>query len=164
MATPKQLIDADSANEELQMFLFHLADNQEGFIERLRTEGYSLDYSLTSLSELERYIQDKGEQIAWRNTSDDAGMLRLPVWSYLGETFRKVFGGGWNVSLEDPASINYGKWVISGFDNKGMEFDPLRTMQGYLLRGQPGSLRRSLEVHIQFVPTDLSDLAEDDAE
>jgi hypothetical protein len=164
MATSKQLIDAEAANEELQMFLFHLADNQEFFIERVKEEGYTLDYSLNSLSELERYIRDKGEQIAWRNTSENAAMLRLPIWSYLGETFRKVFGGGWNVSLEDPASINYGKWVISGFDKTGMAFDPLRTMQGYLLRGQPGSLRRSLEVHVHFVPTDLSDLAEDDAE
>ncbi|HEX8329677.1 MAG TPA: hypothetical protein VF629_19225 [Hymenobacter sp.] len=163
MATPKQLIDAEAANEELQLFLFHLADNQESFVARTRDEGYTLDYTLHSLGELERYIKDKGEQIAWRNTSEDAAALRLPVWSYLGETFRKVFGGGWNVSLDDPSSINYGKWVISGFDEAGVEFDPLRTMQGYLLRGQPGSLRRSLEVQVRFVPTDLSDLAEDDA-
>lgn len=162
MATSKQFIDAEAANEELQMFLFHLADNQEVFLAGVKAAGYTLDYSLPGLGELERYIKDKGEQIAWRNKSEDAAMLRLPVWSYLGETFRKVFGGGWNVSLEDPASINYGKWVISGFDETGVEFDPLRTMQGYLLRGQPGSLRRSLEVQVRFVPTDLSDLAEDD--
>lgn len=157
----KQLIDPETANEELQEYLFYLSDNQDEFINDLEVQGYSLDYSLDTLSELERYIQNKDGEIAWKNKAESAARLRLGVWSYLGETFRKVFGGGWNVSLEDPQNVNYGQWVIRGFDTVGVEFDPLGTLQGYLLRGKPGTLRRALESHVRSTLLDLSDLPEE---
>lgn len=101
--------------------------------------------------------KEQGEQLAWKNKSEEAAKLRLPVWSYIGETFRKVTGGGWQVSVDDPTSVNYGKWVIAGFSRLGLEFDPFRTMQAYLLRGKP-SLRSMMEAHIHVKPLDLSEL------
>ncbi|RZJ88707.1 MAG: hypothetical protein EOO60_10790 [Hymenobacter sp.] len=156
-----QLLDADAANEELQTFLFYLDDNQEAFRDSLAVQGYTLDYSLNTLPELERYIRDKGPQIAWQNKAESAAKLRLPVWSYIGETFRNVFGGGWRVSLDDPNSVNYGKWVLKGFDAVGVEFDPLRTMQAFLLRGKP-PIRSMMEAHATPTPLDLSHLPTED--
>ena len=51
--------------------------------------------------------------------------------------------------------------MIQGFDATGLEFDPLRTMQAYLLRGKP-SLRSMMEAHIHVKPLDLSHLPEED--
>ena len=158
----KHSLDLESENEKLNLFLFEMDDRQEAFVEKLEEQGYSLDYTLDSVAYLERYIQANYAQIEWKNKTNDAIELRGDCWSYLGETFRKTYGGGWRVSAEGPENVNYGKWVIEGFDDKGTEFEPLGTLQGYLLRGKPGSLKRSLEVHVNFVPTDLSDLAEDD--
>ena len=159
MATKQ--IDPEAANEELQQYLFHLADNQEEFTEKLQSSGYDLNYGLDNLPELERYIGDMGERIAWKNKAESAAILRLGVWSYIGETFRKNFGGGWVVSLDDPASINYGKWVISGFGKLGLEFDPLGTMISFLLRGKP-SVRSMMESYVHIVPLDLSHLPEEE--
>ena len=159
MATKQ--IDPEAANEELQQYLFHLADNQEEFVEKLQNSGFNLDYSLNSLPELERYIEEMGERIAWKNKAESAAFLRLGVWSYIGETFRKNFGGGWLVSLKDPDSVYYGKWVISGFSKLELEFDPLGTMLSFLLRGKP-SIRSMMESHVHIVPLDLSHLSEED--
>lgn len=159
MATKQ--IDSEVANEELQQYLFHLADNQQEFIEKLHSNGYGLDYSLDNLIELERYVKDMGEQIAWKNKAESAAYLRLGVWSYIGETFRRNFGGGWLVSLHDSDSIYYGKWVISGFGKLGLEFDPIGTMISFLLRGKP-SIRSMMESHVHIVPLDLTHLPEED--
>ena len=159
MAT--QQINPEAANEKLQQYLFHLADNQEDFVENLENSGYNVDYSLDSLAELERYIEGMGEQIAWKNKAETAAVLRLGVWSYIGETFRKNFGGGWLVSLNNPDSVYYGKWVISGFSELGLEFDPLGTMLSFLLRGKP-SIRGMMESYVRIVPLDLSHLPEED--
>lgn len=159
MATKQ--IDPEAANEELQQYLFHLTDNQEEFINKLQSSGFNFDYSLDSLPELERYIGDMGERIAWKNKAESAAFLRLGVWSYIGETFRKNFGGGWLVSLSDTDSVYYGKWVISGFSELGLDFDPLGTMLSFLLRGKP-SIRSMMESYVNIVPLDLSHLPEED--
>ena len=161
MAAHSDIINASEANEELQTFLFYLDDNQEDFLDSLKKQGYQLNYSLNSLRELECYIKDKGEAIAWKNKAESAALLRLPVWSYVGETFRKNFGGHWVVSLDDPQNVNYGEWVIKGFDQVGVEFDPLGTMQSFLLRGKP-SIRAMMEAHARPVRLDLSEFPEED--
>ena len=148
-------------NEKLQLFIFEMGDRQEAFLASLRAQGYRLDYSLATLPELERYIDARKPAMQWRDKSDAAIDLRLDCWSYLGECFRKVFGGGWNVSLEEPDGILYGQFVIEKFDEIGQEFDPLGTLQSYLLRGRP-SLRSMMEAHVDYTPIDLSDLPEED--
>ena len=159
MAT--QLLDYEDENEKLQIFLFEMADRQEVFLDTAQAEGYSLDYTLDSLVELERYIETHKLQMQWLDKSDGAVSLRVDCWSYLGETFRKTYGGGWNVSLNDLDSINYGQFVIEDFDETKQEFDPLGILQGYLLRGKSGSLRRSVDSYVDFKPIDLSDLGEE---
>ena len=50
----------------------------------------------------------------------------------------------------------------AGHDAVGMEFEPLGVLQGFLLRGKPGGLRRVMEAHVNLVPLDLSHLPEDE--
>jgi len=149
-------------NKKLQDFLSSMPDFLEEFVDDGQREGYTFDYSLNSLHDLERYIADNKEMMAWKNDSDLSKWQRMYSWCYIGETFRKAFGGEWKVSLDDPDSVNYGQWVIKGFDTVGMEFDPLGTLQGYLLRGKPGALARALEAHVNTIPLDLSHLPEED--
>ena len=156
-----QQLDPDAENEKLQQFIFEMGDRQEAFLASLDQKGYRLDYSLDSLPELERYIDARKPEMQWRDKSDAAIELRLDCWSYIGEAFRKSFGGGWNVSLEDLDSVLYGQFVIEKFDEIGQEFDPLGTLQSYLLRGMP-SIRSMMEAHVDYTPIDLSDLPEED--
>jgi hypothetical protein len=151
-------LDAAAENQKLQDFLASMPDFLEEFVEDAQQEGYTLNYSLASIEDLERYIADNRELLAWKNQSDLSKWQRLYTWCYLGETFRKAFGGEWVVSLDDPDGVNYGQWVIKGFDTVGVEFDPLGILQGYILRGKPGALPRAVEAHVRVTPLDLSDL------
>jgi len=155
----KQLLDAAAENENLQKFLTTLDFLREEL--QAEAEDYKLDYSLDSLGELERFMQDEAEIIAWGNTTESAVRTRMYIWVYIAETFRKSFGGDWIVSLDDPKNVNYGKWVIKGFDTVGVEFDPVRTMKAFLLRGKP-HIRSMMEAHANPVPLDLSHLPEED--
>lgn len=158
-----QPLDPTAENQKLQAFLSSMPSFLEEFADDGEAEGYRFDFSLASVNELERYIRDNQEKLAWKNSSEEAKWERMYVWCYLGETFRKNFGGEWVVSLDDPDSINYGQWVVSGFDQVGVEFDPLGTLQGYLLRGKP-ALLSVMEAHARPVPLDLSHLEDPEAE
>lgn len=158
----QQPLDPEAENEKLNVFLFEMDDRQEAFTAKLDAQGYHLDYTLSMLPDLERYLKAHRQQMDWKDKSAVAVGLRADCWSYLGETFRQTFGGGWEVSLTDPSSVNYGKWVVSGFDALEVEFEPLGTLQGYLLRGKPGTLRRALESKVHATPLDLSHLPEED--
>ena len=65
------------------------------------------------------------------------------------------------MSLKDFDSALYGQFVIEKFDEVGQEFDPLGTLQSYLLRGRP-SIRSMMEAHMDYTAIDLSDLSEED--
>lgn len=156
-----QRLDSDVENEKLQQFIFEMGDRQEAFLTSRGEQGYRLDHSLDTLTELERYIDFRKPEMQWRDKTDAAIELRLDCWSYVGETFKKNFGGGWNVSLEDFDSALYGQFVIEKFDEVGQEFDPLGTLQSYLLRGRP-SIRSMMEAHMDYTAIDLSDLPEED--
>lgn len=158
MATPPPL-NKQKENEKLNIFLVEMDDLQDAFLTRAAAEGYRLDYALNSLSDVERYVRDK--QLNWRDKSDEAVDARGDVWSYLGETFRRAYGGRWGVSIDDLNNVNYGQYVIEDFGSNGVEFPPLSILQGYLLRGKPGSLRKMLDVHVRFVPTDLGHIPEE---
>ena len=156
----QQVLDSRAENEKLQLFLFELDDHQELFTETAEVEGYTLDYSLDSLLELERYLADK--QVTFLDASDRALAQRMNCWSYVGETFRENFGGGWTVSVDDPQSVNYGLFVIQGFDAVGVEFEPLGTLRRYLRQAKPGRLRGLMEAHVHAAPLDLSHLPEEE--
>jgi hypothetical protein len=157
---PTPLLNPAAENERLQLLLFEMPDRQEDFLEAAAAEGYHLDYTLATLPELERYLRDHAEALAWRDKSASAVAGRLDCWSYIGETFRQNFGGGWNVSLTNPDSVLYGQFVLQDFSNNGLEFSPSNTLQAYLLRGKP-SIRSMMEAHVHVAPVDLSDLPEE---
>ena len=160
---PSPTLDPIAENERLQLLLFEMPDRQEDFLEAAAAEGYHLNYTLDNLPELERYLRDHATVLAWRDKSATAVARRLDCWSYIGETFRENFGGGWNVSLTDPDSVLYGQFVLQDFGDRGLEFSPSNTLQAYLLRGKP-AIRSMMEAHIHVAPVDLSDLPEEGSE
>jgi len=86
MAT-KQL-DAAAENQKLQDFLASMPDFLEEFVDDAQQEGCTLNYSLASIEDLERYMEDNRELLAWKNQSDLSKWQRMYTWCYLGETFR----------------------------------------------------------------------------
>lgn len=159
MATNPTL-NAEEEEEKLNIFLMGMHDVLEAFVAKAARGGYQLSYSVDCLDDLERYIRE--QRMDWRDKSDVAVNQRLDCWALLGTIFQRHYGGHWAVSLDDPDSVNYGQFVIQGFDAVGMEFEPLGVLQGFLLRGKPGGLRRVMEAHVNLVPLDLSHLPEDE--
>lgn len=156
-----QLLDSEEENEKLQLFIFEISDRQEAFMDAVAAKGYRLDYTFDTLSELERYIQAHAARMTWADKSDEAVAQRVDCWSYLGETFRKNYGGSWQVSLDDAQNVNYGMFVIQGFDAVGVEFEPLGTLRRYMRQAKPGGLRSMMDAHVHVAPLDLSDLPEE---
>jgi hypothetical protein len=144
--------------EKFQIFLFEMSDRQEAFIGSL-SKRYTLDYTLQSLAELERYIREN--QIDWNDKSDNAVSQRLDCWTYLGEVMRHNYGGSWHLSWNDENTTNHGQYVIIGHTKVlGIEFTPLRLVKAFIQRGRGGELLRAVQAQINPVQLDLSDLRE----
>lgn len=153
-------LDPEQENERLQLFTFNKADEQDAFIETAEQEGYLLDYSLNSLTELERYV--RANNLTVSDKSNKAIAQRMDCWTYLGEVVRRNFGGRWQVSMNDENSLNRGLFVIEGHaKTPGVEFVPSRLLQAFIQRGRGGEWRRAIEAQTDPRPVDFSDLQEE---
>lgn len=156
----KLKFNLEDENEKLNLFLFEMDDLQEAFVEQAEAEGYTLDLSLDSLDELERYVIDT--QVTFEDTSDAALAQRTNCWCYLGEVVRENCGGHWAFSANEENSVNWGMYVITGHSPvEGVEFEPLGTLKGFILHGTPGGLRAAVEADINPEEIDFSDIEED---
>ncbi|MBF9219807.1 hypothetical protein [Hymenobacter ruricola] len=152
-------LDFAEEEEKFQLFLFELEDRQEAFIENSTAQGYQLDYTSQSLTELERYLT--AMPFSWDDKSDEAVGRRLDCWTYLGEVVRQNHGGDWQLSWNDDNSANRGQFVITGHAPvEGVEFTPLRLIKTFIQRGQSGALNRAVQAQVNPTPVDFSDLRE----
>lgn len=129
--------------EKFQYFLFEMDDVLESFIAAAQEAGFQLDYSIDSLSSLERFILAQ---------ADAAGESQLQnrAARYLGEVFRKSLGGKWELCLKDPKYLFYKLPVISGYSKLPIEFCPIQVIGNFVARKEPGLLKRAVESHLEF--------------
>ena len=124
----------------------------EKFTAGAQEKGYELseDFALASLDELERYIVQ--EQVA--HTSKDEGKLVefISCYYYLGEVFRTNFGGYWQESDRDKASIYFGQPVIAEYGTAaGSEFCPRLKVIATILRRFKDGLKNNVELEAGLV-------------
>jgi hypothetical protein len=153
----------DEENDKLQIFLFNMIEEEIDFIEQARREGYQLnaEHTVSSLSELERYVLDKG--INYQDKSDEALHHRSLCWYYLGEVVRENFGGYWQFSMNEDNTMHWGLYVIEGHTPiPGLEFEPLGLLKRFTRRRNLGSLRRAIESQVNPEPVDLSEFPDED--
>ena len=131
-----------------------MADEQNNFLRVANTLNYRLTnpQSTESLEELERYIRE--QNLNFKDPSDEALNERTNCWYYLGEVVRINYGGGWEFSMNEENTANWGHYVIEGHCSvAGVEFEPLGIVRNFIANGYPaGALRRAI----------MADIADDD--
>jgi hypothetical protein len=130
--------------EKFQFYLFEMDDVLEAFIAEAKQAGVKLDYSKQSLDTIEPYLLEKLAAGANRD------LLRNQAGRYLGETFRKLMGGHWELCLKDPDYIYFKLPVVTGYSAMPIEFCPNEVMGNFLASQKPGMLKRAFEAHEEF--------------
>lgn len=143
-------------DEKFEMFLFDMDDNLEAFIDEAESQGYNLDYSLKSLTDLENYLtKNKVDQ-----DSDDVNNAA----AYFGEVVRKKYGGKWICSLDmKNNSLYYGKPVISGHTTPDdLQLSPFDTVLLYIISPRKDHFLITIENDLDDESIDLSDIKLDE--
>lgn len=134
----------DAAEEKLQHFLFEMDDVLELFIAAAQAAGFRFDYSIDSLSALERFM------LVQSNPTSDNSELENRAARYLGEVFRRSLGGKWELCLKDPKYLYYKLPVIGGYSKLPIEFCPIEVIANFVARKESGLLKRAVESHLEF--------------
>jgi len=115
----------DRQREDFEYWLADMDDAIERFFDSVPSEIRGrLDFSPGSLDVLEAWILE-------RYASTDAMLARSEsrvadgLARYIGETFRKNIGGRWELRLDDPKYVFYGKPQVTGFWDKPTPVCPL---------------------------------------
>lgn len=143
----------NNPEETFEDVLFHYQTfGLEIFTAKAQENRYNLDedFTLESLSELERYIVQ--EKVA--HTSKDEGKIVefISCYYYLGEVFRTNFGGYWKESDSDKASIYFGQPVIVEYRNaNGSEFCPRLKVIATILRRFKDGLKNNVELEAGLI-------------
>lgn len=130
--------------EKFQKFIFEMDDVMEVFLAFAMSKGFRLDYSISSLDDMEIFIDGLGDGAR-------EGELLNRCSRYVGEVFRKNLGGCWDLCLDDPKNINFRLPVINRFSDIDLEFCPLAVVGNYVARKKRGLLREAVEVNQEFV-------------
>lgn len=130
--------------KRFQKFIFEMDDVMEVFLAFAMSKGFRLDYSISSLDDLEVFIDGSGDG------ARESELLNRCS-RYLGEVFRKNLGGSWDLCLDDPKNIHYRLPVINRFSDVDLEFCPLAVVGNYVARKKRGILREAVEVNKEFL-------------
>ncbi|WP_046243735.1 hypothetical protein [Hymenobacter terrenus] len=152
----------EEEDDKLQIFLFNMIEEEISFIKQARQQGYQLDeeHPLTSLTELERYVLEKG--INFQGSSDEAMHHRSLCWYYLGEVVRENYGGYWKFSMSEDNTMHWGLYVIDGFTRiQGLEFEPLGSLKRFIRKRNPGAFLREIESLVNPKPVDFSEFPDE---
>ncbi len=136
IASPEEL-------ETFEQFVFEMDDVLEPFIEKAKSAGFSLDYSIESLDALER-------ELLSQPTNGDDGQLQNRAARYLGEVFRKNIGGKWELCLKDPKYLFFKLPVITGYSKLPIEFCPIEVVSNFMWKKELGLCKRAIESHLEF--------------
>lgn len=131
--------------EKFEQYLLEMDDVLEEFVAYARDSGVGLDYSLDSLAKLEGMI-------ASHDRNDEKFLNRTA--RYLGEVFRKVVGGKWQLCLKEPNYLYYKLPVIAGYADVAIEFCPRMIVQNYNTRRKSGLLKIAVESHMEYCERD----------
>jgi hypothetical protein len=102
--------------DEFDYWIFYLCDVLEDFLDFLPLEvSEKLDFSVESLDVIENWILDRYSTLDAILSFDQSSILNA-LRIYIGETFRKIVGGHWDIELEDSDFVFFQEPVITNFD------------------------------------------------
>jgi hypothetical protein len=109
-----------AAEEEFKIWLDAMPERIENFLQSLPEETrQKLDYSIESIDILEGWLLEKYPDLKPLRDDLDKGIGEYEVidgaGSYVGETFRKMFGGEWVIDLKDQEHAYLGIPGVGSF-------------------------------------------------
>lgn len=104
-----------TTRDDFDYWVFEMDDALEHFLSHFSPKTrVKLDYTAASLTILESWIMETYSSteamLEQKEVQRVDGAAR-----YLGETYRKVLGGYWDIRLEDPEYVFYGLPILTGF-------------------------------------------------
>lgn len=144
MKTKMENADIAGSLEKFQDFLIEMDDVLELFVATAQKAGFQLDYSLSSVDSLERFISE-------HNSRTNDSQFENRAARYLGEVFRKNLGGKWELCIKDSRHLYYKLPVITGHATMPIEFCPIEVVSGFIAAKTPGLFRRAIDGHVEFL-------------
>jgi hypothetical protein len=141
MGSTMKILASDEL-EKFEQFLFEMDDVLEEFTAFASQAGFDLNYSVESLADLERFLVSNNQ---CNSGSNDNRAAR-----YLGEVFRKLVGGKWELCLKNPKYLYYKQPVVSGYSTRPIEFCPIEMIANFKSKQKSGMLRAAVESHMEF--------------
>jgi len=130
--------------EKFDYFIFEMDDVLEEFISDAKKDGMNLDYSLSSLDNLELIIlKNLDKEI-------NVEILKNRSSRYLGEVVRKNLGGKWELCDKDPRYLYFKLPVISGYSNFPIEFCPIEIIENFVFSKKRGLLKQAVEADMEY--------------
>jgi hypothetical protein len=108
---------ASTTREDFEYWLADMDDALGRFLASLpqRTREH-LDYSPESLDALEDWILATYPSVDAMRAADQSRLVD-GIARYIGETFRKHIGGRWDIQLEDPKALYFGRPILTGYSD-----------------------------------------------
>jgi hypothetical protein len=144
MAKTRKATVTQDELDTFERYLFEMDDVLSAFIGDARKDGVDLDYSIGSLDRLETLILGKS-----KSGPDAVELLKSRSARYLGEVFRKLSGGQWQLFLEDPKYLYFKLPVVTGYAAVPMEFCPIEVIANLLHSAKLGTLRSAVASHLE---------------
>lgn len=120
--------------ERFEEWLGAMSDALDTWMAGLPPElSAQLDYSTESLSTLEAWLIAQFPD-ARAAVTGDSYLVGDGAARYVGETFRKNFGGTWDMDVHDPNSLVFGTPSMRGFPRGGIPVAPLRLVVNALTK------------------------------
>lgn len=142
MSGPRGIV-LSRGREQFEQYLFEMDDVLDAFVNDASDASITLDFSVSSLADLERYWL--GLPAAQRTEPMKGRFVR-----YLGETFRRNVGGKWRLFEGEPRNICFGLPVIDGFSKPAYPFCPQNVFENFVLSRTPGLLHSSVKTDMTF--------------
>src|SRR5262245_23321347 len=127
-------------------FVFEMSEVLDTFTQEADQVGFRLDYSLDSLTTLERYLLECLSTVDGPST-----LMKNRAARYLGEVFRRTYGGTWKLCDGGPKYLFHGLPVIAEYARVDVEFCPIEMIANVIRCAEPGSLLKVVESHREWL-------------
>jgi hypothetical protein len=146
------MLNRQEAIEKHARFMSIMDEQLSWLKEQASMYAVELKYNAQDFDDVEYLIDKMSEDVP----AKDIQTLYVVIGRYLGEDFRRNYGGKWEVCLEEKSPY-YGFPVIADFSNvKGYVFPPIFTVKAYTIRKKKGVIKNAVNSYINPKILDLS--------
>jgi hypothetical protein len=128
---------SDQDHEKFNLFMFYIDDSVEAVIELGRKYNLEISIDMTSLEDFERLME--------LENVDPADNSKINTFAqFLGENFRRRYGGRWKLGDDEKDAKRYAVPVIAGHAGSDVSFDPIDKTRKFARQRKSGLIQRAI--------------------